>query len=45
MGRKKVWGLRTDCFNEEKGSFLVYVLPRPLAVSRRSRNAGRQAAD
>lgn len=29
-----MWGLRTDCFNEESRSFLVYVPPRPLAVSR-----------
>lgn len=29
-----MWGLRTDSFNEENRSFLVYVPPRPLAVSR-----------
>lgn len=34
MGRKKVWGLRTDCFNEENGSFIAYVPPRLLAASR-----------
>jgi hypothetical protein len=30
---KKVWRLRTDCFNEENEPFIVYVTPRPLAVS------------
>lgn len=29
----KVWRLRTECFDEENGSFLVYVPPRPLAGS------------
>lgn len=33
-GEEESMGLRTDCFNEENGSFIVYVPPRPLAVSR-----------
>lgn len=34
MGKKKVRRLRTDCFNEERESFIVSVPPKSLAVSR-----------
>ena len=29
-----MWRLRTDCFNEERESFIVSVPPKSLAVSR-----------
>ena len=34
MGKKKVGRLRTDCFNEERESFIVSVPPKSLAVTR-----------